>query len=44
VIDELRLMARPQFANCALMAHEERTQELEETYMQLALKNNNSYY
>jgi predicted O-linked N-acetylglucosamine transferase (SPINDLY family) len=38
MIDELRQMARPQFAKCALMAHEERTLELEEAYLQLALE------
>jgi hypothetical protein len=39
MIDELRQMARPQFAKCALMAHEERTLELEEAYFQLVNAN-----
>ncbi len=40
MIDELRQMARPQFAKCALMAHEERTRELEDAYLELVLKAN----
>jgi predicted O-linked N-acetylglucosamine transferase (SPINDLY family) len=39
MIDELRPMARPQFAKCALMAHEERTRDLEAAYFQLVNAN-----
>jgi len=39
-IDLRRLRARPQFAKCALMAHEERTRELEDAYLELVLKAN----
>jgi hypothetical protein len=35
MIDELRQIARPHLAKCVLLAHEERTLELEMTYQKI---------
>lgn len=39
MIDELRQIARPHLAKCVLLAHEERTGELEDAYLQLVNAN-----